>query len=126
MTTMHLPPRVTEPPWVKCWRSAREHSDVRHFPEQIPALAEYLATNPDADPIPAQPFTDRSVWVQIGEYGYEGCAYDFNAPVESNRICVMHPHAPNAQPLSRVLVGGLAFMLCLDCKTAYEGRKEEI
>lgn len=122
---LHLPPRVAEPPWVKSWRTAREHGDYRPFPEQIPAFAEYLAEHADGDPIPPTDFTDKRLWVQIGEYGYEGCAYDFNAPIEMNRLCVMHPHAPTAQPLRRVLVGGLTFMVCLDCEATYLQRMED-
>jgi hypothetical protein len=117
-----LPPRTDEPEWVKAWRKAREAEDWRSFPEQIPALAE-LVESGEAVEIPTAAFTDNETWVQIGEYGYQGCAYDFNAPVENNRICVMHPHAPGSQPLRRVLVGGMAFMLCLDCEARYQERR---
>ena len=34
--------------------------------------------------LPSEPLTDEKVWVQIGEYGYEGCAYDFAAPTNVN------------------------------------------
>ena len=122
--SVYLPPRVDEPAWVKSWRLAREAGDNRDFPEQIPAMAEYNAEHPEARAIPAAPFTDSDAWVQPGEYGYEGCRYDFNAPVENNRLCVMHPHSPTNQPLRRTLVGGLAFMLCLDCETRYLDRVE--
>lgn len=115
----NLAPRTDEPAWVKCWRTAREVDDYRYFAEQIPALAEAELLIPPTD------FSEKETWVQIGEYGYEGCLYDFNAPVENNRLCAMHPHAVTNQPLHRTLVGGLAFMLCLDCETRYKAREKE-
>jgi hypothetical protein len=110
---INLPPRVAEPAWIHSWRQARELGDFRKFVEQIPALAELEL---QTDPIPSAPFPDKKVWVQPGQYGYEMCAYDFAAPPDQNRLCVMHPDQPTNQPLQRTLVGGLSFMVCLDCR----------
>ena len=97
------------PSWVVAWESARVVGDRRNVAEQIPAMAE------SAMDIPAAPFSDGEVWIQPGEYGYEACRYDFGAPVEQNRLCVWHPDTDSNQPLERVLIGGRAFMCCLDC-----------
>lgn len=119
MSTALLPPRVDEPTWIHSWRKARELGDFRKFVEQIPAMAEF----PDEhDPIPAAPFTDNDVWVQPGQHGYEGCAYDFAAPPDMNRLCAMHPGQPTNQPLRRTLVNSMAFMLCVDCEARYLSR----
>lgn len=115
--TVMLPPRTDEPQWVRSWRAAREVGDFRLFVEQLPALAE------DGVPIPAAAFTDEKVWVQPGQYGYELCTYDFAAPPDHNRLCAMHPDQPTSQPLKRTLIGGIAFILCLDCSERYYDRQ---
>jgi hypothetical protein len=119
-----LPERVGKPSWVTSWEKAKAAGDPRYFVEQIPGLAELDAQNDydGAYAIPSEPVTDEKVWVQIGEYGYEGCAYDFAAPPDSNRLCAMHPHARTAQPLKLTTVGKHAFMLCMDCRERYLDR----
>jgi hypothetical protein len=107
------------PDWVVVWESARATGDERLVAEQIPAMAEA------GTPIPTAPLTDGEVWIQRGEYAYEGCEYDFSGPVDSNRLCVWHPHAETRQPLERVLIGGMAFMCCLDCAAKVRRHDEE-
>ena len=122
-----LPARESKPPWVLCHTAARALGDQRYFVEQIPGLAELDMRN-DYDGtyvVPTEPFTDKSVWVQIGEYDYTGCPYDFAAPPDMNRLCAMHPHEPTAQPLTLTAIGKHSFMLCLDCRTRYLARMEE-
>lgn len=97
------------PDWVIVWESARAVGDNRALVEQIPGMAE------SASPIPTAPVTDADVWIQLGEYGYQGCPYDFAAPVETNSVCVWHPHEATRQPLQKVAIGGMVFMCCLDC-----------
>lgn len=104
-----LPELPNAPDWVVVWESARAVGDTRLLAEQIPALAEACV------PIPTEPLTDGDVWIQPGEYEYAGCGYDFAGPVEANRLCVWHPQSDTRQPLERVVIGGMAFMCCLDC-----------
>ena len=119
--SLPLPPRTDEhePPWVSSWRKAREAGDFRYFVEQIPALAE---DEDETHPVPDE--LDKGQWVQVGEYGYEACAYDFSAPPDMNRLCAMHPHQQTKQPLARTVIGRLSFMLCLDCRERYAARRE--
>jgi hypothetical protein len=104
-----IPEMPNAPDWVVVWESARAVGDERLLAEQIPALGEAGAS------VPGAPLTDAEVWIQPGEYGYQGCRYDFAGPVDANRVCVWHPHLDTRQPLERVFVGGMAFMCCLDC-----------
>jgi len=114
-----LPELPNAPDWVIVWESARAVGDERLLPEQIPALAEAGV------PIPVEAITDVEVWIQLGEYGYEGCRYDFAASVETNRLCVWHPNGGTKQPLERVVIGGLAFMCCLDCASKTRRHDQE-
>jgi hypothetical protein len=104
-------------------------NDMRLFVEQIPAIAEALLDDPYNQPVPSESFSDETVWVQPGEYGYTGCRYDFIAPPDSNRLCVWHPEIDTAQPLKRTLIGGdlggIALMMCMDCRERYLKRREE-
>lgn len=128
-TSDFLPVGTAEPAWVTCWRAARQENDERQFPEQIPALAEAMLDNPLNRSVSTEELTDASVWVQPGEYGYEGCRYDFTALPEANKMCVWHPQLHTAQPLRRVLIGddlgGTSVMMCIDCRERYLKRREE-
>jgi hypothetical protein len=120
-----LPDRMPKPSWVVCHAAARAADDYRHFVEQIPGLAELDEQYEDGRyAVPEESYTDEKVWVQIGEYGYSGCAYDFAAPPDNNRLCAMHPDAKTKQPLRATKIGKHTFMLCLDCQTRYLARKE--
>ena len=122
-----LPAQTDMPSWVKFQQEARAADDWRHFAEQIPGMAELGRDVPRGLRRSLRTsLTDEKVWVQIGEYGYEGCAYDFAAPTNVNRLCAMHPHQPTRQPLKQVQIGKHTFMLCMDCKTRYLARREEV
>lgn len=66
-----LPPEKHEKPaWVKRWEKARDVSDFRIFPEQIPGYLDLQKDekNTVAYALPSSPQDDVSDWVQSGEY----------------------------------------------------------